>query len=391
MAWILLICSHIVALLDMRAVRLISSNIPTRKRILIALLFLDFLPFTWMGISLLFWRDNPTWMTPISMWLQFLYMNLVIARGPALLLYVVSRNRVIHTVGIILSISIISLFIYSATSTRTDYQIKHITLHSERLPVAFDGYRIVQISDLHIGAMVNAESELQQIVTLCNSEQADLLAFTGDLIDIRSEEITKPITTILSQLKARDGVYAVTGNHDMGVYVRDSLNITYDITTARVIAAEQAMGWHTLDNTTRYIRRDKDSISVTGISFDVALQEKRHSSKLPDINIKRAYKDVPSDIFNITLTHIPQHWDEIVQDKHGDITLAGHIHAMQIKLPIGERGISPSQIKYKRWSGLYEQQGRWLYINDGIGYGMYPMRIGARPEITVIELKHRSK
>ena len=87
----------------------------------------------------------------------------------------------------------------------------------------------------------------------------------------------------------------------------------------------------------------------------------------------------------------PQHWDEIVQDKLGDITLAGHIHAMQMKLPIGERGISPSQIKYKRWSGLYEQQGRWLYINDGIGYGMYPMRIGARPEITVIELKHRSK
>ena len=113
MAWILLICSHIVALLDIRAVRLISSNIPTRKRILIALLFLDFLPFTWMGISLLFWRDNPTWMTPISMWLQFLYMNLVIARGPALLLYVVSRNRVIHTLGIILSISIIALYHYS--------------------------------------------------------------------------------------------------------------------------------------------------------------------------------------------------------------------------------------------------------------------------------------
>ena len=318
-------------------------------------------------------------------------MNLVIARGPVLLLYVIFQNRVIHIIGITLTISIISLFIYSATITSTDYEIKHKVLCSERLPISFDGYRIVQISDLHIGAMVDVERELHQITSLCNAQDADLIAFTGDLIDIRSEEITKPITTILSQLKAQDGVYSVTGNHDIGVYVRDSLNITYDITTARVIAAEQEMGWNTLDNTTRYIHRDKDSISITGISFDIALQEKRHSSRLPDIDIKKAYMNAPNEVFNITLSHIPQHWDKILLDKLSDITLAGHIHAMQMKLPIGERGISPSQIKYKRWSGLYEQQGRWLYINDGIGYGMYPMRIGARPEITVIELKHLSK
>ena len=318
-------------------------------------------------------------------------MNLVIARGPALLLYAIFRNRVIHIIGITLTISIISLFIYSATITRTDYEIKHVVLRSERLPISFDGYRIVQISDLHIGAMVNAERELNHITSLCNAQDADLIAFTGDLIDIRREEITKPITTILSQLKAQDGVYSVTGNHDIGVYVRDSLNITYDITTACVIAAEQEMGWNTLDNTTRYIHRDMDSISITGISFDIALQEKRHSSQLPDIDIKKAYKNNSNEVFNITLSHIPQHWDEILQDRLSDITLTGHIHAMQTKLPIGERGISPSQIKYKRWSGLYEQQGRWLYINDGIGYGMYPMRIGARPEITIIELKHLSK
>ena len=391
MVWILLICSLIVAWLDIRAVRLLSCNTPTRKCILSTLLFFDFLPFIWMCISLLFWRDNPTWMTPISMWLQFIYMNLVIARGPALLLYAIFRNRVIHIIGITLTISIISLFIYSATITRTDYEIKHVVLRSERLPISFDGYRIVQISDLHIGAMVNAERELNHITSLCNAQDADLIAFTGDLIDIRREEITKPITTILSQLKAQDGVYSVTGNHDIGVYVRDSLNITYDITTACVIAAEQEMGWNTLDNTTRYIHRDMDSISITGISFDIALQEKRHSSQLPDIDIKKAYKNNSNEVFNITLSHIPQHWDEILQDRLSDITLTGHIHAMQTKLPIGERGISPSQIKYKRWSGLYEQQGRWLYINDGIGYGMYPMRIGARPEITIIELKHLSK
>lgn len=344
-----------------------------------------------MGITRLFWHDNPTWMTPISMWLQFIYMNIVIARTPALILYIISHKRWIRISGIALSICAISIFIYSAAVTRTDYQIKRVTLHSERLPLSFDGYRIVQISDLHIGSMVNAESELSHMATLCNAEQADMIAFTGDLINTRSEELTKPVLHTLSSLKARDGVYAVTGNHDVGVYVRDSMNITYAMTTAQVIAAERSMGWHVLDDSTCYIRRNKDSISITGISFDVALQKRRHSSKLPDINIEKAYANTPKELFNITLSHIPQHWDRLLELRCSDLTLAGHIHAMQMKIPIGERGISPSRLKYKRWSGLYEQQGRWLYINDGIGYGLFPMRIGARPEITVIELKHGSK
>ncbi len=376
-----------MAWLDWRAVRLLVRNIATQRRLFALLVTLDLLPFIWMVITLLFWRDNPVWMTGVGMWLQFIYMNTVVARGPATLLYVVSRKRFLHIVGVVLGFLAIFIFIYSTVVTRTDYQINRITLHSKRLPKSFDGYRIVQISDLHIGSMVNAECELEQVKALCNAERADLIAFTGDLIDIRSEEVTKPVADILSRLEARDGVYAVTGNHDVGVYVRDSMNITYAITTARVIASEREMGWQVLDNATHYIRRAQDSIAVTGVSFDVVLQEQRHSSNLPEIDINKAYGNTPKELFNITLSHIPQHWDKILEQHYSDLTLSGHIHAMQMKLPIGERGISPSQLLYKRWSGLYEQQGRWLYINDGIGYGMYPMRIGARPEITVIELR----
>ena len=93
-----------------------------------------------------------------------------------------------------------------------------------------------------------------------------------------------------------------------------------------------------------------------------------------------------NNTFNITISHIPQLWDRIVELGMADITLSGHIHAMQIKLPIGQRGISPSQLIHKWWSGLYEERGHWLYVNDGIGCAMWPMRLGVRPEITVIEL-----
>ena len=126
--------------------------------------------------------------------------------------------------------------------------------------------------------------------------------------------------------------------------------------------------------------------STMGPGFSEVLQEKRHSSNLPEIGIERAYNGLSSNTFNITISHIPQLWDNITELGMADLTLSGHVHAMQIKLPIGKRGISPSQIMHKRWSGLYEERGRWLYINDGIGCAMWPMRIGVRPEITVIEL-----
>ena len=126
-------------------------------------------------------------------------------------------------------------------------------------------------------------------------------------------------------------------------------------------------------DSTEYIHRSNDSIALTGISFTKEQKEQRHSAKAADMEIEHAYDGVPAETFNITLSHIPQHWDDIVAQKRADLTLSGHVHAMQMKLPTKEgRGISPSRILYKRWSGLYEEQGRWLYINDGIGCIMYP-------------------
>lgn len=385
--WVInILCSATMMWLDYRIATLLKSEGRKRNNFyLAAAWFFDTIPFWWWAISML-WSDNPTWMTMASMWLSFIYMIEVVARGPFALAIVFGKGwwRII---GAVVSFTIIAIFFYGMAVTRTDYEVRKIKIESQRLPKSFDGYQVLQFSDLHIGSMVNPEREVAKIVSIANAQKADVIIFSGDLIEIRQSELTPHIMSTLRELKAKDGVYSVIGNHDRGVYVRDSITITPAMTTAQVIASERAMGWRVLDDESAFIYRGGDSIAITGISFSQELQEKRHSSHLPDIGITDAYNGLNSNIFNITISHIPQLWEQIIELGIADITLSGHIHAMQIKLPIGQRGISPSQIKHKWWSGLYEESGRWLYINDGIGCAMWPMRIGARPEITVIELK----
>ena len=379
------LCTAIMMWLDYRTFAPIKGEGCRRnRRYLYTAWFFDTIPF-WSWAIFIFWPDNPAWLSMTSMWLNYAYMLTVVARGP-FALAVAFGNRWWRALGAAASLALLTIFLYGMAVTRTDYEVRKIKIESPRLPKSFDGYRIVQLSDLHIGSMVNPEREVAEIVRSANAQNADAIIFSGDLIDIRHNELTPNITANLRRLNAKDGLYSVVGNHDRGVYVRDSINITPAYTTAQVIASEREMGWRVLDDESAYIHRAGDSISITGISFSEALQEKRHSSRLPEIDIKRAYKGVDSSTFNITISHIPQLWDRIVELGLADITLSGHVHSMQIKLPIGERGLSPSQILYKWWSGLYEERGRWLYINDGIGCAMWPMRLGVRPEITVVEL-----
>ena len=157
--------------------------------------------------------------------------------------------------------------------------------------------------------------------------------------------------------------------------------------TAELIRKEEAMGWCVLDNRTVYLRCGGDSISLSGITCDRRLNRQRHDRRLPDFDFGSTYRDVPASVFNITVSHIPQLWDEILDAGYGDLTLSGHVHGMQCKIRLFGRSYSPAQWMYERWSGRYEERGRTLYINDGIGCVGYPMRLGVKPEITLIELQ----
>lgn len=388
MIWILLVCSLVMLWIDRRAINSFDISVAARRRWLAALWLTDVLPFLVMAFALLL-RDNPTWLSVMMLWAVWAYVVLSIARFPTMAAVAFFRRNWVRVMGAAVSVLAVVIFVYGMAVTRTDYEVRRVVIESEKVPKSFDGYKIVQISDMHVGNMVCQQQELNEIISICNGLEADAIAFTGDLVDIRYSELSDDVLEHLARLKARDGIYSVTGNHDIGVYVKDSISLPPAVSVQKVIEAQRKIGWRVLEDETIHLRRGEDSISLTGISFSPVLQEFRHSAKIPDVAIEKAYDGMAEGGFNVTLVHIPQLWDVIVSKQLADLTLSGHVHAMQMKLPIGKRGISPSRVKYRRWSGLYEQNGRWLYINDGVGYVLYPMRIGARPEITLFELRRR--
>lgn len=383
MIWILLACSILMAFVDYKA----ADRLSLRRGWLVTLWSMDALPALSWVFALVVSRDNPTWVSMVMLWANWTYMMLVIARASLMICVVLWRRVWIRLAGAAVSVAMMVAFVYGVVVTRTDYEVRRVVVSSKRLPKSFDGYRIVQLSDMHLGTMLDPEREVAQIIDICNSLDADAVAFTGDLVDIRYSEITPSIAQQLSRLRSRDGVFSVTGNHDIGVYVRDSVALPPDENIRRLYAEQQHMGWTVLDDRSEYVVRGKDSIAITGIAFSPLLQEHRHSSRIPELDLDGLYAEIPDSIFNVTLSHIPQLWGPILDGGFADLTLSGHVHAMQLKLPIGWRGLSPSMVKYRRWSGLYEEGERWLYINDGVGCVAYPMRVGARPEITLIELR----
>ena len=185
-------------------------------------------------------------------------------------------------------------------------------------------------------------------------------------------------------------VYSVTGNHDVGSYIKDTLALSPARSLAQVIERQEQMGWQVLQDTTLYLHRAGDSISLTGISFDPSLRWLRHSSELSSPAVGTAYENVPEELFNITAVHLPQLWEQIAEAGYGDLTLAGHTHSMQMKIKLFGRQWSPAAWLYPRWSGRYDNEGKTLYINDGVGSVGYPLRLGARPEITLIILRRCS-
>lgn len=327
--------------------------------------------------------DNSTVFMTFAMWTFYSWLILTMPRGAYYLFALLRLPRV----GLAVGIGIVALFIWGATDGRTRLRVNRVEISSERLPHSFDGFRIVQFTDTHLGTLVRPHKELQHVVEAINTLHPDLIVFCGDLINVRYTELDERIRHILSGLRAPHGVVSVIGNHDLGVYVKDSLALPPAENLSRLIALEEQMGWRVLEDTTKYIRRGSDSISLSGIGFSPMLRELRHASILPNIDLGHVYDNVPDSLFNITVSHMPQLWPQILAQGYGDLTLAGHVHSLQMKLSIGGLRFSPAQWLYERWSGRYDSDdGRTLYINDGIGYVLYPMRLGASPEITLFTL-----
>ena len=342
----------------------------------------DALPFA-IALTGLLSRDNTTAFMAFAMWTFWVWMVTVLPRIACYFFRWIRLPRV----GIVAGICVALLFIWGATAGRTTILVNRVEVCSDRLPAGFSGFRIAQISDMHLGTLVRPDAELPRIVDSVNSLRPDLIVFCGDLVNVRSSELDARAMRLLGGLRAKYGVVSVTGNHDAGLYIKDSIAHPHEASLAEVIARQKEMGWRVLEDTTVYLHRNGDSISLTGISFDPALRHLRHDPDLPPANLDIAYRDVPESLYNITAVHIPQLWPQITGAGYGDLTLSGHVHSMQMKLRLFGRAFSPAQLLYTRWSGRYDENGHTLYINDGTGYVAFPMRVGAYPEITLITLE----
>mgnify|MGYP001205138294 FL=1 len=254
-------------------------------------------------------------------------------------------------------------------------ELKHITFTSPDLPPYFDGYRLVQITDFHLGSFPPGNDFVQKVVDATNNEEPDMILFTGDLVNNQASEVELYLDT-LRQLHASDGIYSIWGNHDYCEYGNNHSIGALKRNRRMLYGYQESLGWHQLMNEHHVVSHGMASIAVIGVENPGQPPFTNRS------NLKKAMKGLNPDMFKILLSHDPHHWRREVVGKKIQLTLAGHTHAGQLK--IGKW--TPARMAFKEWGGAYRIGEQMLYVSSGIG-GSFPFRLGAWPELTVITLK----
>ncbi|MEY3821144.1 MAG: metallophosphoesterase [Bacteroidota bacterium] len=266
-------------------------------------------------------------------------------------------------------------------SNKYKYQVKNIKLQFKNLPEAFKGMRMVHISDIHSGSFQDIEA-VNKGIDLILKQKADLIVFTGDLVNDRAIEM-EPYQNSFGRLTAPLGVYSTLGNHDYGDYVQwpTAQEKIDNLESLKKVHAN--MGWRLLMNEHVVLEKGVEKIALLGIENWGA---KARFPKYGKMDL--AHVGTEDIKFKILLSHDPSHWDAQVLPEYNsiDLMLSGHTHGMQFGLENPYFKWSPVQWMYKQWAGLYEQGSQKLYVNRGYGFIGYPGRVGILPEITVIEL-----
>lgn len=292
----------------------------------------------------------------------------------------ISRLKFVNQIGLLVAALPFTALIYGMLKGGFDIRIKKTRLVLPNLPDAFNGLRIVQISDIHCGSFTSI-AHFENAANMIEMQKPDILFFTGDLVnDLVSE--TDGFIETFSKMKAPMGTYSSLGNHDYADY------ITWDSKEAKaknledLKAVHAKVGWRLLLNENVALERGGEKIALIGIENWGAKGFTKYG------NLKKAYQGAENYPVKILLSHDPSHWEAQVLKEYPkiDLTFAGHTHGMQFGVDLPHFKWSPVKYFYKQWSGLYEQAGQYLYVNQGLGFIGYPGRVGILPEITVVEL-----
>jgi predicted MPP superfamily phosphohydrolase len=296
----------------------------------------------------------------------------------------ISRSAFLSWAGIGVGGTLFGTLLYGF-GNKYNYQVKKIALDFADLPKAFDGFKIVHISDIHSGSFQNTKA-VERGVNMILAEKADLILFTGDLVNDRADEMQE-YKAIFSKLNAAHGVYSTLGNHDYGDYVSWPSPAAKSANLDRLKQVHADMGWRLLMNEHVILEKEGAQMAVLGIENWGA------KGRFPKYGkMQEAYPGTENIPFKILLSHDPSHWDAQVKTEYPDIQLmlSGHTHGMQFGLENPYFKWSPVQWMYKQWAGLYEDGNQKLYVNRGFGFIGYPGRVGILPEITLIELRNNS-
>ncbi|WP_294418475.1 metallophosphoesterase [Prevotella sp.] len=280
-------------------------------------------------------------------------------------------------VGLVLVLAELYI-LFHGTMVGTDrLNVRQVTIEFDDLPKAFDGYRIAQFTDVHLGSM--KDELMLRAVTAIDDMRPDLIVFTGDIQNMGPDELPRFAQT-LKRLKAKDGVMSVLGNHDYSRYV----NLPPDeaLRNERMTRDfETSVGWQLLLNDNRIVRRGSDSIVIAGGEND-------GRPPFPaKADLKKAMRGIHAKSFVVMLQHDPSAWRRhILPLTNAQLTLSGHTHGGQISL----FGLRPTELVGKEDDGLYVEGKRKLFVSTGLG-GFVPFRFYMNPEVVEITLKKTNK
>lgn len=324
----------------------------------------------------------------VLMWMVLIYIMVYSAKLIYILFDIIGRlfrRKIIGRIGLGVALLTIITMLWGAFINRKNIQINKVDIPVIGLPESFSDYRIVQISDLHLGTFGSDTLFVSRLVDSVNALKPNLVVFTGDLVNQRASEV-EPFIAPLSRFNASDGVISIFGNHDYGDYVRWPSEADYEENLENLMDNQISMGWELLTNSSEIIHGAAgDSIVIVGVENWGDPPFTRYG------NLDAAYPTSGDRATKILLTHNPRHWTDIIEPNDSmnyALTLSGHTHAMQFQIG----NFSLARLRYPDcWGGLYRagDNKRFLYVNIGAGTVGFPMRIGATPEITLFTLKRK--
>lgn len=287
---------------------------------------------------------------------------------------------------IVVMVLIIGSYLMGHYVTRLQVNITQVTIQSDKVPASFDGFRIAQISDFHIGSFIDERGRkfVPELFDEILAQHPDIIVFTGDLVSMRAAEAV-PFRSELKRLaSAGIPVYSIMGNHDYADYMREFSDERRKQDVDSLMQLQREAGWQMLNNTSEMIYRGEDSIAIVGVE-NIGEPPFSVYGNLEDAMLPMGGLHGTDSLFTVLLSHNPTHWrSEVLPRTDIDLTLSGHTHDMQFRI----LGWSPSGWKYPEHAGLYQEGSQYLYVNTGVGCVGPALRVGIKPEVTILTLKN---